>query len=226
MSEQTTFQSPISHGRKVRPEHERDHAFRNASRILDGARASAATGDDDVAAGVRGAYDVIEKYLAEGADLAMKLGKASYGSLGDLGDLPSRMGMLSSELMANWFELLGTMSDAVLNSAAGTNAGSTAAADTRIAPVRHALQVDGASRPCSVDITLQRDVAVTDLHCAGLIGAQDGALLPLALQAADSGTLIVRVSLSADTAAGSYHGVLIDRTNNQPCGLLQLDVVA
>lgn len=225
MSEQTTFQSPTSHGRKVRPEHERDHPFRNASRILDGARASAAVGDDDVAAGVRGAYDVIEKYLSEGADLAMKLGKASYGSLGELGDLPSRMGLLSSELVANWFELLGTMSDAVLNSTGGA-AGSPPAADASIAPPRHALQVDGASRPCSADITLHRAAAVPDLHCAGLIGAQDGALLPLALATADNGTLIVRVSLSADTTVGAYHGVLIDRANHQPCGLLQLDVVA
>ncbi len=226
MSEQTTFQSPTSHGRKVRPEHERDHPFRNASRILDGARAGAATGDDDVAAGVRGAYDVIEKYLSEGADLAMKLGKASYGSLGDLGDLPTRMGILSSELVANWFELLGTMSDAVLNSAAGA-AGSNPAADTATTPPpRHALQIDGASRPCSVDITLHRAAAVSDLHCAGLISAQDGALLPLALNVADNGTLIVRVRLTAETAAGTYHGVLIDRGNNQPCGLLQLDVVA
>ena len=140
---------PTSHGRKVRPEHAREHPFRNASRILDGAKRGVEA-DDDVSHGVRDAYDVIEKYLSEGADLAMTMSKATYGSLGDLGDLPTRVGTLSSELMANWFELLGVVSDAILNTAGGADANSEAA--ERLSSIGGAATTCALERRCAATV--------------------------------------------------------------------------
>jgi len=235
MGEQSNTNTRPRAERRVRPIPEREHPFRQAAQILDKSRASAGDhtqGADDVEDGVRSIYRVAERYLAEGTEWAAKLGALSYAPLGtggDTGDIISRLSILSSDLLANWFELLGVMSDALLS--AGDRAvqhrdpapATTAATAAMPVETRHALRILGEPRACAVSVRLDAAPADAPLHCAGLLAPGAGAPIAATVTRREDGLLVVELTLTTATAAGRYHGVIV--AGDSPCGLLACEII-
>jgi len=224
-----------SNGRRVRPEHDRDHPFRQMGQILDRSKSSGPAPDNEIENGVRTAYRVIERYLAEGSEMAMKLGSMSYAPLmnrDDTNDVRERLGIVSSELLANWFELLGVFTDVWQTSSQDTNPKpSTGSADAQSASnasptdTACAVRILGESRACIVRLRLAHPTPAEYLGCNVLVGVRTRSILPAVLTASTTGLAIVELSLEPTHPLDTYHGVVIDTRSHEPCGTLSCEVV-
>ena len=75
---------------------------------------------DFVGEGVRVAYQVVEAYLRQGQQVAQQFGKFSYGPLtmaNNMPELQTRWMELWTDLAANWFDMLGLLSESMVSPA-------------------------------------------------------------------------------------------------------------
>jgi hypothetical protein len=228
-----------SNGRRVRPESVRDHPFRQMGQILDRSKSSGTESDNEIENGVRTAYRVIERYLAEGSEVAMKLGSMSYAPLmnremnrDDMNDVRERLGMVSSELLANWFELLGVFTDVWLTSSQDTKpkpstdtAHAQPASSAPPTDTACAVRILGDSRACVVRLRLSHPTSSEYLGCNMLVGVRSRETISSVLTASTTGLAVIELSLASTHPLDTYHGVVIDTRSKEPCGTLSCEVV-
>jgi hypothetical protein len=86
------------------------------NRGVDGAGESGQDPSGFIESGVKNAYSVIDRYMSEGQRVASELGQ-TYADMG-MGEggqqMQARLMQLSGELVANWFDLVGLMTDSFL----------------------------------------------------------------------------------------------------------------
>jgi hypothetical protein len=215
-----------------RPEPERTAPRRHAATYLrdppasDMPSAGDETGDDDpVARGVRVGYQVLEEQLREGQRLAQRLGKAT----GKAGAAASgEIGMLV-ERLRQVYQDIGTLvrSPLVRTGIAGTMRSTDDGERARAS--------DGAATAVAVEIASPRRTRVTlALHtrdaCAAprvhALHATDPAAPPLTTVGFehDPASTVPRLSIDVphDQAPGTYTGVVVDGTSNEPIGTLSV----
>lgn len=224
-----------SNGRRVRPEPARDHPFRQMGQILDRSKSKGAAPDNEIESGVRTAYRVIERYLAEGSEMAMKLGTMSYAPLmsrNNINDIRERLGMVSSDLLANWFELLGVLTDVWLTSSQDTKPEQSASAapaqsatNVSLSDTACAVRILGDSRACVVRLRITAHTPTEYLSCNMLVGVKTRGIVPAVISASSAGLAVAELSLTSDHLLDIYHGVVIDTRSNEPCGTLSCEVV-
>ncbi|MEQ8859041.1 MAG: hypothetical protein RIC56_10360 [Pseudomonadales bacterium] len=191
-------------------------------------------GPDFVTSGVRAAYQVIDTYMNQGQKVARQLGKLSYAPL-RLGrripDFQARWLQLSNDLMADWFDLVGLYSEAVMS------LGENGAEEGPAAPQGGAEQHPDASgstltvdyevvspRPARLHHEFFSHRATPDLATHGL-RSLDPTLEPIDVgfePVPGEDRVVIKIRIPADQPAGTYSGALLDATSADAVGTLSL----
>lgn len=222
----------MSDERASRPELGRDHPIRSFANLWTEAasRSPTSSADDDadppdtsrfIENGVRNAYTVVDRYISEGQRIASQIGQ-SYAELG-LGEggreFQARWLQLSGELIANWFDLLGLVSETLIPERDTRSNADPAGASHAV------LEVDSA-RPVRIDARL-----VPRAHCFELADGElrdrdpDHAAIPfIALADPETAEVTIRARISANQPAGSYRGNVANRATGEILGTLSVEV--
>jgi hypothetical protein len=231
--------------RITRPELDRDHPFRRVGEMwssvgggqgpddpLRGRAGGGSHGEREgsrsefVADGVRSAYRVIDEYLNQGQRVARQIGSLSYGPM-KLGasnpEVQGRWVQLTSELIANWFDLLGLVTETLAPSFEGEEA----SPEHRATPVAPSTQVHvsveiASKRPALIEVGFQPGRDTVNVASHGLQNLGGGETIPVEFNARDHGTLIVRLSVPDDQPPGLYTGVLVVPETGAPVGTVSL----
>lgn len=225
----------MSDERASRPELERDRPIRSFSNLWTEA-AARSTGNgqaeesisSDTAGfienGVRNAYSVVDRYLNEGQRIASEFGQ-SYADIG-LGErgqeFQARWLQLSGELIANWFDLLGLLSENLIPEGGLAAESESPGEDNQCHPV---LEVESA-RPVRIDARMAPGAHRYEL-ADGEVRDKDSNAPPIpfiALSDPDACEVTVRAQIPADQPVGSYKGNVANRVTGEILGTLTLDV--
>lgn len=180
-----------------------------------------------VADGVRSAYRVIDEYLHQGRRVARQIGSLSYGPL-KLGasspDVQARWVQVTSDLIANWFDLLGLLSDTLtptFEEPPYRDTPGSEEATRQASPVHVSLEV-ASRRPALVDVHFQPGFETVNVTSHGLRKLGEADAIPVEFDAPDHLSLIVRVAVPDDCEPGQYSGVLLVPETGNPVGTLSL----
>jgi len=186
-----------------------------------------------VADGVRSAYDVIESYLQQGQSVARQLGGLSSLQNSDgaePGNLQGRWLQLTSELAANWFDLLGLLTETLIP--AGAQAEPPAPQPAASSPVpapAPAIKVAYAitsHQPALVELDFHPGRETRQLVSPGLRSmTQPDTCIDVAFGNDEAGQrLVVQIAIQPDQPAGLYSGVLLNQATGKPAGSLTLEL--
>ncbi len=189
-------------------------------------------GPDFVTSGVSAAYQVIDTYLKQGRNVARQLGKLSYAPLRmgrRVPELQARWLQLSNDLMADWFDLIGLYSEALMS--LGDNDPAPSApppgAQAPQAPTGPPLTVDyevASPRPALLHHEFLDNRATPNLASHGL-RSLDSSLVPIDVRFASAPgehRVVISVRIAADQAPGTYTGALLDASSGEAVGTLSL----
>lgn len=198
-----------------------------ASNRSDGASA------DFVTSGVRAAYEVIDSYMVQGQKVARQLGKLSYAPLrmgARTPELQARWLQVTNDLMADWFDLVGLYSEAVMS------LGEPGADQNSIAEPSGAAGPASATAPLTVDYEIASprpallhhefftNRATPHLASHGL-RSLDPLLTPIDVEfesTPDESRVVIKVRVPADQPTGVYSAALLDATSAETVGTLTL----
>lgn len=196
-----------------------------------GGDGSAGAGDF-VGEGVRVAYQVVEAYLRQGQQVAQQFGKFSYGPLtmaNNMPELQTRWMELWTDLAANWFDMLGLLSESVVSPASSpTGRGHTpqhppagpptaeatappvAAPPVTAQPVRFAYEIASA-RPALVHAEFYPGRETLDLEhaCLRILESGDTPIGVDFTPRPGERRVLVMVSVPSHQAPGLYTGALV-----------------
>ena len=167
--------------------------------------------------GVRAAYTVLDSYLRQGRSVARKLGRLSFPSLmwgSDSRERQARLMELTGELAANWFDLVGLVTESLLDVR-----DSDSSSDVKVA-------YDVASaRPALVELEFMPGKATTRIRSHGL-QSLDASIrpIPACFDARDDRRVVVQIRVPGDQAPGLYTGVVLAAESGQIVGALSLEL--
>lgn len=224
---------------KKRPELQRDHPYRQFSGIWTQAASQFGSGKETssseseqpggssgefVEQGVRSAYDVIDTYIQQGQKIAQDLAGLSYTDMPLLEttqEMQGRWMQLSSELLANWLDLIGMAFQTVLPESAGQ-------ADAQVAPA-DPVPIIQWDIDCPIPARLKAELAPGAgrfaLSCAGLIGEADVPAIPIAFETRfNDGSVGVKLNVSATQPVGRYVGSIVNTQTGEILGEAVLEL--
>jgi hypothetical protein len=167
--------------------------------------------------GVRAAYTVLDGYLRQGRRVARKIGRVSLPAMtwgSDSRERHARFLELTGELAANWFDLIGLVTESL--SSLGDSQPSHG--------LRIAYEVASA-RPARVELEFQPGRATTRVTSHGLQCLDPATSpIPVDFEARDDVCLIVKIRVPEAQPPGLYAGVLLAADSGQIVGTLSLEL--
>ena len=201
--------------RARRPEPERTEPNR---------KADAPFTNDNIVNSVRGAYEVIEKYMAEGQNIAQELSK-SYSNLA-LDGLPDELQKLqsswlktSNELMSGWMDLVGSSSNRLYDTLGVENLSSNLGLGTANGSISFAIKsaklttVKGRLRPGGHRYEMK----------AGKL-SNGTASIPFTVTNSVDGEVTVGINIGARQTAGEYKANLVNAVTGEILGEISINV--
>ena len=198
-----------------------------------------APGDDGdggfVEAGVRAAYTVLDAYLRQGRRVARSIGRYSFPLMQSsrrARERQTRFLRLTSELTANWFDLLGLLTESLVPFL--EPGGEPQDADERPAksePTRAAASGVGvtyeiaSARPVRVRLDFQPGKATRHLLCHGLRSLEQGRTpIPATFEARDEHEVLVTIRVPEHQPPGLYTDVVLDSRTGRIVGSICLEL--
>lgn len=186
---------------------------------------------DPIANGVRAAYQVIDAYLRQGQRVAQQFGKFAYtplSTVANTADLQARTLQLWNDLIANWFDLLGVLTEAVARPLTSTapdqgRAAQTAGAGGDAPPVQLAYEI-ASRQPACVSAQFHQGRATTELASHGLRNMAGGCIDVAFDRPSDDGPVVVKIRVPDEQEPGLYTGVLLDARNESVVGSVTLQL--
>ncbi len=233
-----------------RPEPERTEPLREFLNVLgahdraEGRESGSADGDGDgiISEAVRAAYQISDAYLRQGRRVAKEVGRLSYEPFagnGNLRELPSRWLQLTSELIAVYFETVGSLAESAMALGGSAPAEGSDSSSTVDEVDRAFAGPDPAGRApeVSVDYEVQAAVPVR-LHAEFFPGrattrlaatalrtlAADNGKVRVAFEPIDAQRVLVKLAVKEGQAPGLYAAALVDSESGLPVGSLSLKV--
>lgn len=189
---------------------------------------SAAKSSDALTRGVNLAYQVIEKYIAEGRRTAEQLARQPYNTraittnLQQLGEIMLRY---STEMMPIWLEMARTL----VTSGAALSGGIPSSPSPSPGGISPSVSIELASKhPVRVWVDLRSNVDPRSLVVLGLrtVDSEKPELTEVALvPPSNGGPPTLRVRVPDNQPSGVYSGVVVDRNTGEPRGTLTVTVV-
>jgi len=229
--------------RAHRPKPARKDPFRTIAGMWRAAGSAADdVADDDapgdgsfVDEGVRAAYTVLDAYLRQGRRVARSIGQYSLPMMTNRwrsGGRQTRLIRLTSELTANWFELLGLITEGFLplldpGFEPDESAEPAAAPEPPAgAPARTSVTYDiASSRPVLVRLDFQPGKATSRLTCHGLRSVEAGhAPIAATFVARDEHDVVVTIRVPEHQPAGLYTDVVLDSRTGRIVGTISLEL--
>ena len=190
---------------------------------------------DPIGSGVRAAYEVIEGYLREGQHAAQQYAKHAYAPIHiatDPAGLQARSLQLWADLVANWFDLLGVLTESLVQPvAAATSSENTRrqAQDAQgspgdVRPVQLAYEVASA-RPVRVFAQFHAGRETTHLATHGLRSLTSDGSIDVAFEVPhDHGPVVVKIRVPDGQEPGLYTGPLLHARDGTAVGNLSLQL--
>ena len=183
--------------------------------------------------GVRAAYSVMDAYLRQGRRVARQIGRYSRPAVmsgGHRRELQARWLQLTSELAANWFDLLGLVTESLLPGRDGDDWEDEAEAEhyapdpARSSPVKVAYEIKSARRVL-VELEFHPGRATTRLasHPLRTLEPSNGAI-DILFEARGDRKVVVKVTVPDEQPPGLYTGILLDADNGHAVGTIGLDL--
>lgn len=227
-----------------RPELDRDHPYRQFAGIWTQAasRAGASTStspQDDIEAsvssggrfveqGVRSAYEVIDAYIQQGQKIASELAGMSYSGLPLLEntqELQGRWVQLSSELLANWFDLIGLAFQTVMPGQAGRQNEQESPGSAAREPAPQITWDIRSPRAVRLRADLVPGAGRFALTTEGLRSQSGAASIPAVLETRfNDGSVGIRVEVPADQPDGTYIGTVLNSQTGEIVGEAMLEL--
>jgi len=182
--------------------------------------------------GVRAAYTVLDAYLRHGRRVARKIGRVSWPTMMSdrrLRQRQARILQLASELTANYFDLLGFVTESLL-SGYGSDRESqdpryaAEATDDR-APSMSVVYDIASVRPAVVQLEFQPGKATSRITSHGLRSLDQGCPpIHAAFEARGQHGVVVKVRVPTDQPPGLYNAILLDSDTGRIVGSMSLEL--
>jgi hypothetical protein len=187
-----------------------------------------------VDAGVRAAYAVLDAYLRQGRRVARSIGQYSLPlmrSTRQARERQARFLQLTSELTANWFDLLGLATESFLPFLEpGAEPRDADERPAKSEPARAASSIIGvtydiaSARPVRVRLDFEPGKATRDLACHGLRSLEQGrAPIAASFEARDDDVLVT-IRVPEQQPPGLYTDVVLDARTGRIVGSLCLEL--
>ena len=202
--------------------------------------ATSAASDDDgdggfVDQGVRAAYTVMDAYLRQGRRVARSIGRYSLPNMmrGQRArGQQARFLQLTSELTANWFDLLGLVTESLVpllepeREPGAADEQPETPEPKQPAATSVAVAYDIAStRPALVQLDFQPGKATSRLKSHGLRSFYDGCTpIAASFDARDEHAVVVTIHVPDNQPPGLYTDVLLDSRTGRIVGSMSLEL--
>lgn len=220
------YRQMVDEERKHRPELPRNGPIRDLSNLWKltpnetNGGADKPTEADPSEKSVGNAYDVIERYMREGQQIASKLGDAySELNLGDSArEMQARWFELSGELLANWFDMAGSATDK------GLTPGSRQASTLRAPQVEYELECRRRAR-----ISARFSPGAQRFELSGGPSVCDDPDVPgiawKAITTHESDSIVVRARIKRKQPPGCYSSNAVNAQTGEVLGRITIEVL-
>jgi hypothetical protein len=190
---------------------------------------------DPIGNGVRAAYEVIEGYMRQGQQAAQQYAKRSYApfqTAPETSDLQARSLQLWTDLVANWFDLLGVLTESMVRPAAASKNGEGTsrqapdgeAAQSQVRPVQLAYEVASA-QPVRVYAEFHPGRETIHLATHGLRSLTSSGCINVAFETPQGdGPVVIKIRVPGGQEPGLYTGALLHAHSGTAVGNLTLQL--